>query len=488
MSKIIKVFNSVSIFNILAISLLLRLILINQSFWLDEGSQAMTSLRPLKEIIFNNLNDFHPPLMYFLTHFWIQVSMSEQWLRLLPVIFGVATVYVGFLLAQKLLNKTSAKLFALLLSISPYHIYYSQEFRMYSLVTLLVMLSMYFFVNLFTHKTYKNIVGFVISSVLILYTHYLGGTIFIAQLLFIILYKKDLVKKFLLYYLIIGLLFLPWLPQLLTQLQMGVAADTYLPGWTQMLSLSFYKAVPLLLIKFTIGRIDLNNTVMYVSLILVAVSVIGASVYPLLKRFKDEKVMFVFFWFVVPVVLTFLISFKLPMFQPFRLLFCLPAFYLLIVLGLEHTKKYKHLVLSAVVLLFFLCQSIFWFNPVFWREDWKGAITSSDIFVSERGTVLFAWVEPFPPYSFYSQSKKGLGVVVKNPSEYEAIDQRLLGISLGNKVVYYSYLSQLTDPDKNIEKWLELHNYKLIETKNYNGVGFVYYFVSPDQLIGVSSE
>src|SRR5688572_21088179 len=101
MHNILKNFRYYSILYILALGFMLRLILIDQSFWLDEASQAMTSLRPLSEIIFNNLKDFHPPLSYIFTHFWIMFGRNEVWLRLLPVLFGVGTIYVGYLIALK---------------------------------------------------------------------------------------------------------------------------------------------------------------------------------------------------------------------------------------------------------------------------------------------------------------------------------------------------------------------------------------------------
>src|SRR3989344_7873468 len=111
---------------VILLGLVLRLIKIDQSFWLDEASQAQLSLLPLSQIWFGRVGDFHPPLFYFLSHFWLQLGRSEVWLRLLPVSFGVATIYVLHLFGQKL---KLGILPAFLLSIAPFHIYYSQEFR-----------------------------------------------------------------------------------------------------------------------------------------------------------------------------------------------------------------------------------------------------------------------------------------------------------------------------------------------------------------------
>src|SRR3989344_8831102 len=87
---------------ILLLGLGLRLINLNQSFWLDEASQAQLSSLSLSQIWFSRPADFHPPLFYFLAHFWLQIGRSETWLRLLPVLFGVLTIYVIYILGKKL--------------------------------------------------------------------------------------------------------------------------------------------------------------------------------------------------------------------------------------------------------------------------------------------------------------------------------------------------------------------------------------------------
>ena len=50
-------------FFIIVGALLLRLILINSSFWLDEAAQALESIRPLSQQL-QIQNDFQPPLYH----------------------------------------------------------------------------------------------------------------------------------------------------------------------------------------------------------------------------------------------------------------------------------------------------------------------------------------------------------------------------------------------------------------------------------------
>jgi len=61
--------------------------------------------------------------------------------RSLSVLAGVATVPLVALLGAALAGRTAGAVAALLLAFSPLHMYYSQEIRMYSLVTALCALS-----------------------------------------------------------------------------------------------------------------------------------------------------------------------------------------------------------------------------------------------------------------------------------------------------------------------------------------------------------
>ncbi len=285
---------------ILVLAFVLRILLIDQSFWLDEVSQAMTSMRPLADIVFNNLADFHPPFSYLLTHFWIQFSSYEGWLRLLPVSFGVGTVYLIYILGKYLFNEKVGLLAALLLALAPYHIYYSQEFRMYSMATFFAIWSMYAFIRIlqsshkirFPHFEREDLYiwSFMISSSLLMYTHYLGAVLLLSQLLYITVFEKKWLKQFLIYYLIVSGMFLPWIPFLFAQLQVGLNADAVLPGWSTMLSLTYYKAIPLLFTKFIIGRIDFDNNLIYLSIVCISFLIVGFALYPLIKKIKDKTI------------------------------------------------------------------------------------------------------------------------------------------------------------------------------------------------------
>ena len=136
------------IYIILILAFVLRLVSINQSFWLDEATSATV----VGDLSFGDIitkfspADFHPPLYYLTLKLWSGFSgTSEISLRLLSVLFGTGTIFIVYLIAKNLFSKQVGVISSILLATSGLHIYYSQEARMYSMATFFTALACYFF-------------------------------------------------------------------------------------------------------------------------------------------------------------------------------------------------------------------------------------------------------------------------------------------------------------------------------------------------------
>lgn len=432
------------IFLILVLATALRLINLNQSLWLDEAAQVMLSSQPLYNIFFLRGADFHPPLAYLLMHFWMLLGIAEIWLRLPSVILGVLTVWVLYQFTRQFLDKKVALLSALFLAISPYHVYYSQEIRMYALAAFLATLSMYFFYRRFA-------LGYILATAGLLYTHYFGFFILVSQASYLLFFERKKIKFFLKYFLVILLIWLPWLPQFLIQLKSGLAVEGTLSGWSRVLNLSPEKIFPLTLLKFSLGRFDFEYSIPH--LFLAALVLLFIS-YLLFRAFR-ENLRLVYAWLAVPLVLAFLISLFVPIYQPFRLLLILPAFYILIAAALLRLAKWRFSSIMLMILIS-LTGLFISFNPKYQREDWRGATNFIKQVISEDAQVIFAWPEPFPPYKWYGGSQNSSG----DPSE----------------IFFFEYLQQLSDPQGLIKKGIEEKGFKEYNVYNFNGVGFIYHF------------
>lgn len=423
---------------ILLLGLGLRLVNLGQSFWLDEASQAQLSSLSIPQIWFNRAADFHPPLFYILAHFWLQFGRSETWLRLLPVFFGITNIYIIYIFSQKL---KLGLLPAFLLAIAPFHIYYSQEFRSYSLLCLLGTLAMYFLIS-------RKFVLLSLINVTLLYTHYSSVFLILAQIVYLVIYERKSLPRFLIPNSLLMILYLPWLPQFLKQLQSGINIDTYLPGWRNVLSISPLKALPVLIFKLVAGRITLLSKVLYGVYITFVFGVTFAALYVS----KSDHKRFLFIWLFVPIFAMMAVSFYFPQTQPFRVIYVLPP---LIILFSLAVSRYPKIFTTFVLYIFIFGDLLYFTRPRLQREQWRQAIS---FLRQQNAIILVKFPDKFSPFYWYAPD---LSVTPAKPP-YSA-----------PKILLLQYLTDLTDPERQIDQALRSSGYSNNRTYNFEGVGFI---------------
>jgi len=451
---------------ILVLGLVLRLINIDQSFWLDEASQAQMSSLPVSQIWFGRGADFHPPMFYFLAHAWLSFGRSEIWLRLLPLTFGLADMYLIYVFAKDLFPDKYINikhwtldikhLASLMLAVSPFHIYYSQEFRMYSLLSFLGTLSIY----LLYRKKYF-LLGLV--NALMLYTHYSGIFLIFAQTVYVLFYARKHAKNLAVSHLLIIVIFLPWLPQFFRQLGSGLNIDHYLPGWRNVLSISPLKAFPVIIFKIIAGRISFISRYLYGIYITFVFFVTFASL-----GLASMHKRFLFIWAIVPVFSLLLTSLLLPQNQPFRVIYILPAFVLLMV---QACLRYPRLFTALIFYIFLVGDIAYFTRPRLQREQWRQAMA----FLQTRpGPVLIKSSSVFAPIDWYAPGLSVYPVVSSYPAEYSSVAARLDSVANLPELYLMEYLTGLTDPGLNVEKALRANHFIQTGIYDYPGVGFIY--------------
>lgn len=465
------------IFLIIVLSILLRVINLNQSLWLDEATQVILSQNSIYSIIFQRGVDFHPPFSYLLLHFWIMVGTSEIWLRMLSVIFGVGAVWITHKLTKILFNKKIALFAATLLAVNPYHIYYSQEIRMYSEAAFFAILSIYFLYLRLKRARIIYSVGYILSTTALLYTHYDGSFLIPAQFLYILFTQKKQLKKFISYLVAVFLLWLPWMPQFIIQLKNGLSAGEYLPGWQNVLSLPFIKALPVTFFKFSFGRIDIEDGLPFLILAISILIIVVLILFKSFENFRDKNYKLVALWFFIPIISALIISFKIPLNQPFRILYVLPAFCILLALGINTLGKLRIFFLMLIILVSISGFTLHYSNPKYWREDWRGAIDFILKNSTYRTAVLFAWSQPFSPYQWYADGKYGQGIVSKFPATRIEVENNLKNIESNKDIYLFEYLQALSDPKKVVQEVIEEKGFRKSEVFNFRGVGFIDHYV-----------
>lgn len=145
-------------------------------------------------IIFNDVN---PPFYYIVLRLWsLIVGSSEFAFRFLSLIFSILSIFYVFLIG-KLLNVKAAIFSAILVMLSWYHVIYSVEIRFYALMSLLSLMSLYHLIQFLDKEDDRNKILYILSTVLLVYTHVYGFFIVLAQTIFLlwIYYNQNLDNK-----------------------------------------------------------------------------------------------------------------------------------------------------------------------------------------------------------------------------------------------------------------------------------------------------
>ena len=120
-----------------------------QPLWGDEGWSFYFASMSLPEMVRLTAEDIHPPLYYALLSGWLRlVGSTPELARLLSILVGTALVPLAYRVASRLYDPVAGLATAAVVTLAPFSIYYAQEVRMYGLVTLLGLGSIYFFIEL----------------------------------------------------------------------------------------------------------------------------------------------------------------------------------------------------------------------------------------------------------------------------------------------------------------------------------------------------
>ncbi len=164
--------------------------------------------------------DIHPVGYYTLLWGWMKI-FGESLLatRLLSVFIGVGIVFLGYFIMRYLFNEKAAFWAAFFLAISPFQIHYSQEIRMYALMTFWLLIALYAFLKGVLDESWTWLGIFSLSAALAQYTHHLAAFFLLplSVTAFFFRGRKGVLRA------IIGgcvaiILYLPWLIHLPSQL------------------------------------------------------------------------------------------------------------------------------------------------------------------------------------------------------------------------------------------------------------------------------
>ncbi len=355
------------------------------SLWYDETVSLFLARQDLISLTRHTAGDIHPPLYYYLLHFWGQFAgWSEFSAAFVSLFFGVLLIALVYRVAREWLDvrnpfSTSPPgsrgsfrklvsvgiLAASLVAISPYNLWYSQEVRMYTLGAVLGLASVYFFVKMLSsdHRPatadrrvpivtrYSSLIAYAVVSVLGLYTLYyflfviafenLVALVWLASDFksaiptgrFAVRNRQSAILQWVSSQLAVVVLYLPWLPIAFRQ-----ATNPPVPPWR-----GFTPLGDVLVESFSalaLGQsVDWHSPGVWGILLLVALIMVSSfnfqvtSKNPKLKTW-NLKLLLLGYTF-VPLLLIFVFSLWKPLYHVRYIFLYSPAFYIWLAFGLS---------------------------------------------------------------------------------------------------------------------------------------------------------
>jgi hypothetical protein len=492
---------------VVTLALILRLPGISDSFWLDEAAQALESVRPWYQQ-FDIVDDFQPPLLHLIVHLAQYFSHSEWWLRtwaaLLP---GLITVIMTFLIGKKVFSPMVGGVAALFTATSSLMTFYSQELRPYALPMCFATISWYWLIQQ-RYLSKKESLGFIIVSAAGLYSSYLYPFLFLTQLLFLPAITSAIRKQIIILMSVTGLLFAFWIPMFLQQLNAGQNLRNNLPGWELVVSTPQLKSLPLIVGKFFYGVLEIDLSVTYLIPIMILFVILATNFFLLIKKsniVQLKTILGLMLWGVASILIAWLISFFVPVLQPKRVLFALPAIYLfmsyflLAPMELIFRKKNfallkpRHYLLNVFALAILLSINVFglsqyYTRPKLQRENWRDLITEVKANYPENETALIvAFPEPFAPMRWYSHDYTTFSIEYLNDDSVPDLAAQLRPIVEYKYILTFDYLSDLTDPKDMIVSTVASFGFREVDRLDYPNIGFVRVFSKSESITAYAS-
>lgn len=426
------------------LALVLRLYRLGaQSLWYDEGVSVYLARMSLPQLTAWTADDIQPPLYYYLLHFWLPLfgqSSSEFVVRFPSLFFGVLTVPLMYKVGRLLFGPMAGLLAAFLTAISPLYLWYSQETRMYTMLTFLGLLSSYLLLKALERNTYPYSKGsllwlaFAAANAAAAYTHYFAFFVMAFQGIYLVAWSwwmrgrgRRLLFEGLAAFAAIALAYLPWVPFMLYRYRADVS---YWQG-----TLKLNEALRKALISFSLGETVFEEVgvKLAVGYGVIALITLAAIAFP--KRDAADKtrgifhppssILFLLLYLLLPIALIIALSYRVPKFSPRYLMLSSPAFILILASGLaallQWGQKWKgpsatshslfaiRYSLFAICSLFILTTSAYadynnYFDIRFTKADFRGAARRIEEHIGPDETVILTSGHMYPVFTYYYRS------------------------------------------------------------------------------------
>jgi mannosyltransferase len=381
-----------------------------KSLWLDEaiGVERATN-QGVWAALFRGGN---MGLYTFLLHFWIRVfGDSETASRSLSVCFAALCVPAVFLVGRRLFDSRTGLVAVVLLVPNAFFLAWAQQARSYTLLILLVTLSSYFFLGELEQPSWPNRLLYVVSSALAVDAHYFAAFVVVAQLLTVLVLRRRaaFTKKWLGVAVAIAVL---CVPEADNALRRGAGPLSWI---SQPKAASLYHVF-----------LDLAGSSRFVLAVLIAACLFAVARAVFVRdRWRET---FLAAWLLLPILISFAVSFVQPMFISRYLSVSLPALVLLAARGLTKLPVPPLAVIAIVAVAWASgVQVSVWYGTQ-GQEDWRSATRFVIASTRPADTVVVspqAYLTPFEYYERRDEGVRPVSLVTKLPHLQPGRDSRV---------------------------------------------------------------
>lgn len=376
-----------------------------QSFWRDEAFTYVMSSLPFLEIIKKTAQDFNPPFYYVLVHYWMMLfGSSEVSLRAISMFSFIFTVFFCVLILEFILKIKGKRLwlYALIIFLNPFLLYYAFEARMYSLLAFLSTASFYYLLS----KDYKK---YFIFTFLGFYTHYFFCFVFLIQIIYLLIFEKkyffENIKK--IFYVFLS--FVPWLIYVIPKLLNSTSSF-----WMSKQTVS--DLLSGLGVMFT-GYENIygfyNDKIYFLSLVLFVI----IALFIFLNKKKDKYFYLFIFWSIPIYFLVLLISFIKPIYVPRYLIFCVVGFNLLLIYIIENFNFNKFIKIAIIFLILYFSITYNSLQTLHKRKgDFRGTMNKIKKLISKNDYLYISNPESYFLGVYYLNEKQTF-IYAKNIEE-----------------------------------------------------------------------
>ena len=482
-----------------------------QSVWLDEGLSILFAHGEFPGLVQRLItDDIHPPFYIVTLHFWLQlVGETEFAVRFLSAFFGVLLVPLMYRLATDLFGSRAEDkatgsavgvIASLLVALSPFLVYYSQEARNYIVVTVWTVLSVLALWRALTRQERRWWVVYAVSSALVVYTHYYGVFVLLAQGAYLLLTWSQQHGRWRPWFasaVVAVVLYVPWLAGFWGQAMNLWLHPDYWPG-----TLDLMTVVLRTFASFSFGS---TSVLEGGGQFLVVFGVLfAAGSFTLLARGgvrTRRGELYLLVYTVVPLLAIYTISSRYPKFAERYLIMITPAFYLVLARGLAAFYELGRWLaphwpsLGAVAMAICvagtaaaggLSAGTTW--QVYYGADWakddhRGAISYIEA-NSQPGDVILLTRNTYQSFEYYYHGDlPWYGFDPAGPNDVPdpaGVAERLTSLVSGHQRVWLLlWQENVVDPTRLVAGLLRKYGHQVPLDVTFTGVGLELYEIPP---------